>query len=341
MRLRFASLIFAVCLPFSINAQVTDEQPLSRKLGRDLAQQTIYWVEKEGLEPRSKEQYEERKRALLELIDTEGDTIDRQQLYDRVRALLNTLDTDGHTSLSTKARSAASAAATSPKATAEAALIKLIETPAGKVLVLTPPQITGGDTERLREYLQGGLRNMGASELPKQACALLIDLGMQKGGNAWPPMDLLEPLFTDANTARFVNREGLRKPVFTRALLDARKLLYAGGLENPLKRFAGQPLAFVQSRSTSSAGEMIAIALLGEGARSFGWDSYGMTTANRPIPLPDNATLVLTSLRYSIGDAAVIRGPLKPQDPAAQNEDLDAVLLRAATWSAQHSSLCK
>lgn len=341
MRLRLASLVFALCLPFSINAQGTGEQPLSRKLGREVAQQTIYWVEKDGLEPRSKEQYEERKRALLELTDAEGDTIDREQLYGRVRALLNTLDTDGHTFLSTRSQSAASVASTSPKATAEAALMKLIETPAGKVLVLTPPQITGGDVERQREYLAGGLRNMHTSELPKQACALLIDLGMQKGGNAWPPMDLLEPLFTDANTARFVNRDGLRKPVFTRQALDARKLRFASGLENPLQRFAGQPLAFVQSRYTSSAGEMVAIALLGEGARSFGWDSYGMTTANRPIPLPDNATLVLTGWRYGIGDAPVIRGPLKPQDPAAQNEDLDAVLLRAATWSARHSSLCK
>jgi len=176
MRLHLASLLFAVCLPFSINAQVTDEQPLSRKLGRELAQKTIYWVEKDGLEPRSKEQYEERKRALLELIDAEGDTIDRQQLYSRVRALLNTLDTDGHTFLSTKSQSAASVASTSLKPTAEAALIKLIETPAGKVLVLTPPQITGSDIERQREYLLGGLRNMQASELPKQACALLIDL---------------------------------------------------------------------------------------------------------------------------------------------------------------------
>jgi hypothetical protein len=308
-----------------------------------MVQQAIYWVEKEGLPPRSKDQYEEFKRSVLSFVGEDGATIDRKQLYTRLRMMLNTLDTDGHTFLSTAMQTAASTASTTPKAASATNLLKLIETPAGKVLHFSPPQITGGDEERMREYASGGLRNMQTSGLPEQACALVIDLTEQKGGNAWPPMDLLQPLFTEANTGRFVDRDNNRAPIFSLPYLEMRHTTLGGGISNPLRRYVGQPFAFIMNERTASAGEMIAVALLGEGerARSFGWPSRGLTTANRPIKLPDNAMLVLSVKRYGIANEPVIRGKIHPQVAAEAGDTMEAVLMKAATWAAQHSNHCK
>lgn len=318
------------------------EQSLARDVGRDMAQQTIYWVEKEGLPPSSKAHYEERKRSLQNFVGENGATIDRKQLYTRLQMLLETLDTDGHTFLSSAKQSAASNASTTPKAAGAARMLGLIETPAGTVLHFTPPQITGVGEERMREYATEGLRNMHASALPAQACALVVDLSEQKGGNAWPPMDLLQPLFTDTNSARLVDRNNSRTPIFSMANLDTRRSKLGIGISNPLQRFAGQPIAVIINEWTASAGEMIAIALLGEGerVRSFGWPSYGLTTANRPITLPDNAMLVLTVSRYALANAPVIKGKIQPQVAAKVGDTVAAVLTKAASWAADASSLC-
>ena len=134
-----------------------------------------------------------------------------------------------------------------------------------------------------------------------------------------------------------------RIPISTLANLDERRARLGAGLDNPLRRFAGQPFAFVMNKDTASAGEMIAVALLGEGdrAHSFGWPSYGLTTANRLIHLPDNAVLALTSARYGIADEPVIRGKIQPQVMAREDETMDVVLARAAAWAAENSSLCR
>lgn len=343
MRISAMTFIFLLLPCLASNAEDMQGQALKRDVGRELAQQTIYWVEKEGLPPRSKDQYEARKLSVLSFIGEDGAMIDREQLYARLRMMLDTLDTDGHTFLATAVQTAASAASTSPKAASGTNLLKLIDTPAGKVLHVTPPQITGGDEERMREYASTGLRNMQSSGLPGQACALVIDLTEQKGGNAWPPMDLLQPLFTEANSGRFVDRDNNRSPIFSLPYLEMRHATLGAGISNPLQRYVDQPFAFIMNERTASAGEMIAVALLGEGerVRSFGWPSRGMTTANRAIKLPDNAMLALTGKRYGIANEPVIRGKIQPQVAAEVGDTMEIVLMKAATWAAAHSSLCK
>lgn len=155
-------------------------------------------------------------------------------------------------------------------------------------------------------------------------------------------MDLLTPIFSESNSARFVDRNNQRMPIFSLPYLEERQARLGGEMRNPLQRFAGHPLAIVINEQTASAGEMLAIMLLGEGerARSFGWPTYGLTTANRQIPLPDNAMLVLSSARYGVADAPAIRGKIQPQVAAARTDDMPSILMRAATWAARHTSLC-
>ena len=339
-------LIFALlrCLPGA--AQALPEPPLPRETGRAMVRQAIALVEQHGLPPRSQDEYEMFKTNLQQLVDEQGDFIDRQQLYLRLQLMLNTLDSDNHTFLtrtmaaspggqSTSGVAGASVVVATPDAARTAALLHLIATPRGKVLHMTPPQITISDGQRADEYLARGLAQIRASTLPGQACAIVIDLSEQKGGNAWPPLSLLRPLFSAANSARVVERNNRRIPVLPPAYFD-------DVTPNPLTRFAGEPLAFVMNGETSSAGEMIAVTLLGEGerARSFGWLSDGKTTANRMFPLPDNASLVLSGARYALADQPVIRGKIVPQTAAADGASMEDVLLAAATWAANHSGLC-
>jgi hypothetical protein len=339
-----AAMTMAV-LAFSAacNAYAAAEQPLPSATGRDMAAQVIDLVEKHGLPPVNRERYEERRRSVLDLVGETGETIDRDQLYGRLRRMLDTLDTDNHTFIASATQPAPDAGLLLAKRPERAGLAGLIDTPAGKVLRLTPPRITVQDEEGIRAYVSGNLRQMADSGLAGQACALVVDLGEQTGGNAWPPMDLLQPLFSESNDARFVDRYGNRSPVFSVPQLAARHARFGGAIANPLHRFAGQPVAFVMGSRTASAGEMIAIALMGEGqrTRSFGWPSLGLTTANQSYRLPDNAMLVLSTSRYGLGNGPVIRGRLQPQVAADDADSMDDVLQKAAAWSAGQSGLCK
>jgi hypothetical protein len=338
MCLRRCLLIAALLLPSLPGAaQVPPEPPLARETGRAMARQAIALVEQQGLPPRSQDEYQMFKANLQQLVDEQGDTIDRQQLYLRLQLMLNTLDTDNHTFLTRTIPAAPGGPSTpdKPDAARTATLLSLIATPRGKVLHITPPQITMSDHQHTDEYLAQSLAQLQASTLPGKACAVVIDLSEQRGGNAWPPLGLLRPLFSAANSARFVERNNHRIPVLPAGYV-------ADTTPTPLTRFAGEPLAFVMNGETSSAGEMMAVALLGEGnrVRSFGWPSDGRTTANRTFALPDNALLVLSGARYALADAAVIRGKIMPQAAAAQGANMADVLLEAATWAAEHAQLC-
>jgi hypothetical protein len=342
MRLRRCLLIFALLLPsLPSKAQASLELPLARETGRAMARQAIALVEQQGLPPRSQDEYQMFKANLQQLVDEQGDTIDRQQLYLRLQLMLNTLDTDNHTFLTRTIPAAPGGPNTTGKPDADddaartATLLSLIATPHGKVLHITPPQILSSDVQHTDEYLARGLAHLQASTLPGEACAVVIDLSQQKGGNAWPPLGLLRPLFSATNSARFVERNNHRIPVLPAGYVT-------DTTPTPLTRFAGEPLAFVMNGETSSAGEMMAVVLLGEGnrVRSFGWPSDGKTTANRTFALPDNALLVLSGARYALADAAVIRGKIMPQAAATQGANMAEVLLAAATWAAEHSRLC-
>jgi hypothetical protein len=347
MRRSRCLLIFALlfrCLPGE--AQALPEPPLARETGRAMARQAIDLVEQQGLPPRSQAEYQVFKTNLLHLVDEQGDTIDRQQLYLRLQLMLNTLDSDNHTFLTrttpaapdghnTSGMPGAGAVVVGPDAARTTALLNLIATPRGKVLHITPPQILTSDGEHTDVYLARGLAQITTSKLPDQACAIVIDLSQQKGGNGWPPLGLLRPLFSATNSARFVERNNHRIPVLP-------PTFFGDATPSPLTRFAGAPLAFVMNGETSSAGEMIAVALLGEGerVRSFGWPSNGRTTANRTFPLPDNASLVLSGARYALADEPVIRGKIVPQAATAAGSSMEDVLLAAATWAADRSRLC-
>ena len=341
-KLAAAALTALVVVAPALSAPVT-ENSIPRAVALDLVNKTIALVEKDGLPPANASTYAEAKRLLLSEFDSGAPVLERNKVYADLQNLLGTLDADGHSNLFSAPETSVLDGLASAQAALSKPLVQNVKTGHGAVLRFIPPQVTDTTEKGRQEYVSGILKSLSGDTDVASACALVVDLTEQRGGNAWPPLILMQPLFSDANMSRFVKRDNLRLPIFSPTIL--RELAEQSGLgqSNPLQRFATQDIAVITGPDTSSAGEMLTMTLLGEGARvrSFGWRTKGFMTANRTIPMPDGALLILSVSRYALGDQAVIRGGISPMEAAAPGESLERLTQRASTWAAERSQLCK
>lgn len=322
-------------------AQLPDAMP--QPLAREVAAKAIDLVEREGLYPRRQAEYDQAKAALLAAAGTDAAQVDRKMLYQRTNALLRTLDADGHSFLIPAAQSSQQGQQQFAGMQADALRppsLRLVTTSRGMVLRWTPPAFVGAFASA-NPYIKAFYDEADARPDIKSACALVVDLSEQTGGNAWPPFAAMYPLFSAANTARMVDRDNVRTPVFKPTDLEAMAAPGAAGRANPLAPYAAAPLAVVVDSRTSSAGEMLLVALLGEArVRTFGQTSQGMSTANRVHPLADGSLLVLTGKRYAIGEGPVYRGGIPAMQPAEQGAPVDDAVKTAAEWAAANSPAC-
>lgn len=344
-RLRDASVLSLVlCLAYSAAiAAVTpvwvpETGELDRATARAFASELIKDVETQALKPRVQSEYEAAKARLLALVDGAPAAEPRASVYAAARAMLSTLDTDGHTLLWSTMQTSNWQSATQATSAEEASAVRTVAVPDKRsVLVLRPPQTTFMDVASTRTYALTMIDRIRRQISADDPCAVVVDLGAQAGGSAWPAIAALEPLITAANTARLVDRDGARRPLVAPGAVE----YFTGGPlpPNDLARLAGRPLAIVLSAQTASAGEMVAIALRGQpGARTFGHKTYGATTGNVPTALPDGATVLLTTSRYAFGNEPALRGPLVPDIQAAAGDSSDTTLLQAVSWAAQTCS---
>lgn len=321
----------------SSSAAQSERGMLDAVTARALVDELTELVESQSLGPRDPAEYELAKRRLHERLKPEGARVDRKGLYTTARALLGTLDTDGHSLLLSRQQMQTWGSSTQPAAASRAAVASVLNTNAGAVLVVRPPQATFTDLKPTLEYARL-LRQQIAGEMArKPPCALVVNLTDQRGGNAWPVLAAFSGLFTDKNLAKTVDRNGVRKPVVDVGYLDK----ISPQAESALQVFAGQPFAVVMGPRTASSGEMLAVALRGEpAARWFGRPSFGATTINKNPMLADGAILLLTYARYALGDADAIRGKLLP-DVAADSDDPEAAVSMAASWVTAHAPACR
>jgi hypothetical protein len=308
-------------------------------LARDVTNRTIGLVESKGLYPLRQEDYAQAKQALLAVVDGKVQDVDRADLYAHINKLLATLDSDRHSFL---LPSAAPGQPTGPApAGPQTPVFQLVATRHGKILRFVPRAVTTSAPDAMSAYVQGVYDEAAVLPGVKQACALVVDLSEQTGGNGWPPMIAMYPLFGGANKARWVERDGKAMPVVYRADLETMAGKYTPGRANPFAPFATAPLAVLVGADTASAGEMLLVALMGETrVRTFGQTSHGQSTANATYPLPDGALLVLTQARSALADGPVFRGGIAPMQPAAAGETWDASVRTAAEWAAANSPRC-
>jgi C-terminal processing protease CtpA/Prc len=252
--------------------------------------------------------------------------------------MLQTIDSGGHTMLWTHEvteRSARSA----PSLDTMPSQVRVIDTEHGAALLLNMPAIRVTTPATIHAYIETMLRSIAATDGLERSCALVVDLTGQTGGAAWPQMVVLEPLFSPANASRFVDRNNVRWPLTNRKYFESEKERIGQLPPNPLERFRGQKFGVVYASVTASAGEMIGVALQGETgrSRSFGEPTYGLTTGNVGVTMPDNSRLLVTTTRYALGDAPPIRGKLLPDVPASAA----TAVQQAADWATGQSAACK
>jgi len=223
-----------------------------------------------------------------------------------------------------------------------AGVARIVRAGGSDVLVLRPPQTTFVDALSAHDYAVRLAAGIEAAQSNAKACALVVDLGDQKGGNAWPAMTVLGALHTIDNRARVEDRTGERAELVSSELVAMYRDKYGPLPASPLTRFARSGFAVVMEPETASAGELEAMLLAGEpGVRTFGRHSYGATTSNMAVPLPDGAMVLLTVFRFAKDGEPAIHGPLQPDFPADAAETPEQSVQRAATWAAANSPLCR
>ncbi|HQR45999.1 MAG TPA: S41 family peptidase [Thermoanaerobaculia bacterium] len=166
-------------------------------------------------------------------------------------------------------------------------------------------------------------------EIRKEArCGWVVDLRGNTGGNMWPMVAALAPFLGEETLGCF---EGGADP---EQAWNARM-----ASENPppivLEALQSARVAVLTGPGTASSGEAITTAFRGRpGTKSFGEPTAGLSTANRPFPLPDGGAILLTVSVMADRTGRWYGGPIEPdvriEVPPGTTEDL--ALEAAVRW---------
>lgn len=133
------------------------------------------------------------------------------------------------------------------------------------------------------------------------ACGWIVDVRGNGGGNMYPMLAGLAPLVGGDTVGWFHETGSEPMPWFVRegeaGVIDQGERKPLASISATPQRLDGvPPVAVLFDRGTASSGEAVAISFVGRAnARSFGAHTYGFTTSNQTFPMPDGATLVVTT----------------------------------------------
>lgn len=200
-----------------------------------------------------------------------------EETYPAIRAVIKALG-ERHTFLMTPTAQKVIAArrATDPLPTGEVAgdigVVRL-------VTLAQDPNNPKDDGASYQQAVETVIRKGDAENV----CGWIIDLSGHSGGNMYPGIQGLGPLLGSSSPGAFVSRAG--KTPWSRVIKPSSLTL----------RRPDAPVAVILGPRTASAGEAIAIGLIGRpDTRTFGQPTAGLTTGNATYPLADGARLVLT-----------------------------------------------
>jgi len=155
--------------------------------------------------------------------------------------------------------------------------------------------------------------------LADSRCGVIIDVAHNTGGNMWPMMSGIAPLYDEGVLASFQGRDGVPHPV---RMQDGRMLIgdavRVAAIPASLPRTPSH-VAIILGPRTMSSGEILAIGFKGQrNVRFFGRPTGGYTTSNRSIPLENGGVLALTTARILDRSGAVQHGPVLPDEATDQ-----------------------
>ena len=187
--------------------------------------------------------------------------------------------------------------------------------------------VSGRDTHRFPQAIHGALGDF----IRAGACGYVVDLSGNTGGNMWPGLDGLGPLFGDGVVV------GSFKPgsfSWTISKDDIGNRLAASGLLDPAGLWRPElpqsPVAVIIDHLTASSGEATAIAFSGRpNTRFFGQRSYGLATSNTMIELGDGLTAFVVASAMADRDGKTFPAGITPE---TEDADADAATAHALAW---------
>lgn len=166
--------------------------------------------------------------------------------------------------------------------------------------------------------------------LASSRCGLIIDVATNTGGNMWPMMGGIAPLYDDGVLEAFETRGRTREQVrVVNGRLFMGDSLYPSVALDAIPRVPSH-IAVILGPRTMSSGEILAIGFKGQrNVRFFGQPSGNFTTANRPYALDNGGRLQLTTSRILDRNGTVQQGPVLPDETSDQPLDAARAWLQA------------
>lgn len=214
----------------------------------------------------------------------------------------------------------------------------------GRVGYLHVPQ-RGGAGVALADSLHEAVRSLRRDG----ACAWIVDVRANGGGNMWPMLAGVGPLLGDTVVGSFGGRADSPRWYYRDGVSG---VLAASGRLDTVSRVTTAPVAAIPSSvplavlfdgGTGSSGEAVVIAFLGRpNVRTFGTRSAGFATVNRGLRLPDGANMVVTT-GYNADRRGVSYGDQLTPDslialPSGWPSPTDRVAAAALSWLARHDA---
>ena len=212
-----------------------------------------------------------------------------------------------------------------PATTVPIALAHLDEGATGR---LTINSWSGG--EEALAVAAGSVRHALIEALADSRCGVIIDIANNTGGNMWPMMAGIAPLYDEGVLESFQGRNGVRHPV---RVQDGRMLIgdvvRVASIPEPLPRMPSH-IAVILGPRTMSSGEILAIGFKGQrNVRFFGRPSGGFTTSNHSYPLQNGGMLALTTAHILDRNGTIQQGPVLPDETTDQPLDAARAWLQA------------
>lgn len=203
----------------------------------------------------------------------------------------------------------------------------------------------GGAAVELADSLHNAVRTLQDAG----ACAWIVDVRANGGGNMWPMLAGIGPLLGDTivgsfgttpTSAHWYYKDGVSGTIASTGKLDTASRVTVA----PVRlRDTSAPIAVLVDAGTGSSGEAVVIAFAKRpNTRSFGSPSAGYATVNRGIRLADGANMVITT-GYNADRAGQAYGDQLIPDstvalPAGWPSPTDRVTVAAVHWLASRAA---
>lgn len=185
--------------------------------------------------------------------------------------------------------------------------------------------VTSVDSQEAQQIATDIQTRIAESDSP-EVTKWIVDLRNNQGGNMWPMIAGLGPLFDNDLLGHFIDPDELTSSWGYRngsSILNDRAVVTVNNpytLHNPLPK-----IAVLVSNRTASSGEATLIAFKKQlNTRLFGTDSCGLSTANTPFTLSDRSTLFLTTAvmadreQEKYGDKVLVDQATAPEQTTAE-----------------------